>query len=49
MALRLVDIRSFYEYKYAYPGSGPAGPGGEGVMGSKGAGGTSPFPLVPWP
>ena len=32
MALRLVYICSFYEYKYAYPGSGPAGPVREGGM-----------------
>ena len=36
MALRLVYYSYFYEYKYAYPGSGPAGPVREGGMESRG-------------
>ena len=49
MALRLVDICFFYEYKYAYPGSGPAGPVREGGMESRGSGGPVQGPPILWP
>ena len=49
MALRLVYCSSFYEYKYAYPGSGPAGPVREGGMESRGSGGPVQGPPILWP
>jgi len=49
MALRLVYICSFYENKYAYPGSGPAGPVREGGMESRGSGGPVQGPPILWP
>ena len=49
MALRLVYDSYFYEYKYAYPGSGPAGPVREGGMESRGSGGPVQGPPILWP
>ena len=49
MALRLVDLRNLYEYFYAYPGSGPAGPVREGGMESRGSGGPVQGPPILWP
>ena len=39
----------FIEYKYAYPGSGPAGPVREGGMESRGSGGPVQGPPILWP
>jgi len=49
MALRLVYSRNLYEYFYAYPGSGPAGPVREGGMESRGSGGPVQGPPILWP
>jgi len=49
MALRLVYISYFNEYKYAYSGSGPAGPVREGGMESRGSGGPVQGPPILWP
>jgi len=46
MALRLVYISFFYENKYAYPGSGPAGPVREGGREWRGSGGPVQGPPI---
>jgi len=43
-----IDL-TYYENKYAYPGSGPAGPVREGGMESRGSGGPVQGPPILWP
>ena len=49
MALRLVDIATFTNTNMRTPGPGPQARAGKGSGSGEGLGGTSPFPLDPFP